>query len=402
MGHYNRQHQDSYGLHMRDDEIDIFELLRTLKNNLWMIIAITGLCTASAIVYSLLATPTYQASAVILAPSKAALNRIDRGAGIVELHPEQEYQRIFQTLINQDLQKRFFFEEIAPTTSVPDTLQSQRALEDFSRDLGISLREKGRNVSHNHIQVTFSSNTPEDAYRTLISFLQFMNERTVEAISDDYLAELETTKKTLEKEIQLRLDSKARNISYEVKRLRESAKLANQLGIISISPQITESEAFQGLSKDDPAMHLLGETFLNSRIKMLESRDNLEAFTPGVAELRAKLNRLTALDLNVSGVNLLTYEKSPTLPHTRVSPRRALITALGLLLGVFMGSAVALVKAFIENHKSRPELAREPDPRRAGPSVARSERLSFALRPDQEGQERRERERREGTKASAI
>jgi hypothetical protein len=135
-------------------------------------------------------------------------------------------------------------------------------------------------------------------------------------------------------------------------------------------------------------MHLLGAKFLNSRIEMLESRDNLEAFTPGVAELRARLDRLRTLELQLRGVDLLTYEKSPTMPYSRISPRRTLITLLGLMLGVFAGCAIALIKASVDSHIAKQQSFRESDLRRVDPDGGRKDGVSYVLRADKEAQQR--------------
>ncbi len=396
MGHYMKQHQDGHGLLLRDDEIDLFELLAALKKNLWLIAGITALCTLCAIAYGMLATPKFQASAMIGMPTQSTLNRIDGAAGLYALEPEQEYMRLFKTMINQDLQKRFYLENIAPEESgLPLTdAERQKAFESFSRKLSVNRNDKGRNVSHDHIQVSFSSETPEEAYRVLSSFLNFMNEQTLLSIREDYLAELEFAQKTFQKEIELLIDAKAMRISNEISRLRESARMATNMGIEE--PLIVDNTTYDGLAKDDPSTHLLGYKFLNSRIEMLESRKELEAFTPGVAELKARLESIKAVQLNTGVVDLMAFQKSPTVPHTRISPRRTLIAVLGLMLGLFLGCAIALLKVFVANHKARPEIAAEPGARRVPSDSSRKEALSFVLRSDQE------QERRESSKSTAV
>lgn len=65
-----------------DNRIDLAGIMRTAYDHKALIIAITGLFTALGIVYALIATPIYQATAMIqIEPKKAAIT------GVPEISP---------------------------------------------------------------------------------------------------------------------------------------------------------------------------------------------------------------------------------------------------------------------------------------------------------------------------
>ncbi|MDX1695341.1 MAG: Wzz/FepE/Etk N-terminal domain-containing protein [Ketobacteraceae bacterium] len=394
MGHYIKQHQEGYGLISRDDEIDLFELISALRKNIGLIAGITIICVLAAMAYALLATPAFKASSIIGEPTQGTLNAIDNAVGVYPLEPEQEYSRIFQTMINQDLQYRFFLENIQPDLpEAKSELERRRNFESFRKKLSVRNQEKGRNVSHDFIQVEFTSATADEAYRVLTSFLNFMNAEILKSIAADYRAEIETTKSNLQQEISILLNARALEINSEIKRLRESLALAQKMGIKE--PAITESSTLSELKADSPATHLLGEKYLSSRIELLQKRKDLAAFTSGVAALKAQLESLNSINLNTGSVDILRFEKSPTLPHNRISPKRTLIVILGLMLGIFAGCALALMRMFINNHRKSSEAVLHETSKTAIASgvakdAAKKDALSYVLRSDAEVPDRKE------------
>lgn len=69
-----------------DDEIDLIELWNALWDGKWLIAAVTGVFTAAALAYAMLATEWYRAE-VLLAPAedKAAQNMMSRFGGLASL-----------------------------------------------------------------------------------------------------------------------------------------------------------------------------------------------------------------------------------------------------------------------------------------------------------------------------
>src|SRR5699024_12699262 len=53
-----------------DDEIDLLKLLAVLLDHKWWIVAITGVVTFLGVIYALIATPIYQADALLQVESK--------------------------------------------------------------------------------------------------------------------------------------------------------------------------------------------------------------------------------------------------------------------------------------------------------------------------------------------
>jgi uncharacterized protein involved in exopolysaccharide biosynthesis len=72
---------------LRDDGLDILELIAALWKERWLVIAVTGVCTLGGVAYALLATQWYQADVVLLqqSDSKSLSSSLSQLGGLASL-----------------------------------------------------------------------------------------------------------------------------------------------------------------------------------------------------------------------------------------------------------------------------------------------------------------------------
>ncbi len=82
----------------------------------------------------------------------------------------------------------------------------------------------------------------------------------------------------------------------------------------------------------------------NRQIEVLNRRKNEDMFLHDVESLRAEEARLRNLNVDMSRINLVTIDRRALEPLAPVKPRKALIIALGLLIGAMLGLVIVVCR----------------------------------------------------------
>ena len=86
----------------------------------------------------------------------------------------------------------------------------------------------------------------------------------------------------------------------------------------------------------------------NREVEVLKQRKNEDLFLSGVEPLRAEIVRLGGVaNLDFSNLKLVSVDREAVEPLGPVKPKKALIVALGVVLGGLAGILIALLKHFV-------------------------------------------------------
>nr|WP_269137877.1 Wzz/FepE/Etk N-terminal domain-containing protein [Pseudomonas sp. MMS21 TM103] len=86
----------------------------------------------------------------------------------------------------------------------------------------------------------------------------------------------------------------------------------------------------------------------NRQIEVLNKRENEDLFLKKLASWREEAARLRSLDVDVSTLKLATVDQSAMQPIKPIKPKKALILALGLVLGGMLGLFIALLRNMLQ------------------------------------------------------
>lgn len=89
----------------------------------------------------------------------------------------------------------------------------------------------------------------------------------------------------------------------------------------------------------------------NRTIETLQARENEDLFLAELAELRAERARLRALQVNPDKLKMVRVDQMAVQPAAAVKPKKAMIVALGMVLGSVLGGMVALTLVIIRKRK---------------------------------------------------
>ncbi|PKI26038.1 Wzz/FepE/Etk N-terminal domain-containing protein [Pseudomonas monteilii] len=93
----------------------------------------------------------------------------------------------------------------------------------------------------------------------------------------------------------------------------------------------------------------------NRTMQALEQRQKDELFVKGGGALRAERSRLNAVNLDLSGLRLVSVDQQATEPLSPIFPRKSLFVSLGALLGGLIGVVYVLLRQALKA-RQRDEL----------------------------------------------
>ena len=97
---------------------------------------------------------------------------------------------------------------------------------------------------------------------------------------------------------------------------------------------------------------------VNRQVEMLGKRSNEDVFLKDIEPLRAEVVRLGRLNTDMSNLWLASIDRKAQVPTDPVKPKKALIVALAMVLGLLLGLAIATVRFLTQRRQQgvRPEL----------------------------------------------
>ncbi|WP_137885652.1 Wzz/FepE/Etk N-terminal domain-containing protein [Pseudomonas sp. 2FE] len=90
----------------------------------------------------------------------------------------------------------------------------------------------------------------------------------------------------------------------------------------------------------------------NRQIEVLNQRENEDLFLKGQAIWREEATRLRNIQVDVSDLKLVSIDQTAVEPSQPVKPKKALILALGLVLGGMLGLFIALLRNLLRRKSS--------------------------------------------------
>ncbi|WP_085675449.1 MULTISPECIES: Wzz/FepE/Etk N-terminal domain-containing protein [unclassified Pseudomonas] len=112
-----------------------------------------------------------------------------------------------------------------------------------------------------------------------------------------------------------------------------------------------EKQALRNRSSDDfvsPRVSEIRKELLmleqNRKIQALEQRKNDELFLKNIEGLRAERGRLLSIDTDMSDLRLVVVDRAAVEPLRAVFPKKSLIIAMGLAIGVLIGMVFVLIR----------------------------------------------------------
>jgi len=337
------------------DEIDLVELFRNLWQQKLLIILITLVVTAAAGAYAFLSPPVYEARASVMPPrlSDIASYNLGRSEAMLDQFQVSDIYEVFKTnLLSAALKRTFFRDTYLPELAAEKRAKAQDKLwKEFNEVLTVKAPDKKNRPEYYEVMVGYKS--PDQAAEWVNHYIDMVVKKTEQDMQDNVLSEIETKTQVIERQIDaLRITAQKRR-EDRIIRLREALVVAEAVGLDA--PQVvagkTSSDGDLAQFIDGNLMYMRGAKAIRAELAVLEKRENDDPFIGELRGLENQLDFLRKIDVNPDDVSVFTLDSRAEVPETPVKPKKAIILALGMILGGGLGLFAALVRSMVQGRR---------------------------------------------------
>lgn len=339
------------------DEIDLFELVQSLWKQKLLISLVTVAVTALAAGYAFLSAPVYESKASILPPRSADIAGYNLGRSEAEL-PEFTVKKVYsiftQNLRSDGLRREFFEQVYLPAETASQGAKAKDQLwERFNKRLNVSNPDVKN--SPERFAVTVQSADANRAAEWANMYVERVANKTRQDMADTVATEISTRVRSTQSRIAVLRESARKLREDRIARLSEALKVADKVGLQA--PQVkasrTSSDGELEQFVDGNLMYMRGAKAIRAELDVLQNRKNDDPFIAGLRELENQLDFLAKVSVSPAGVAVFTLDSAAEVPETPIKPKKALILALGVVLGGMLGVFVALIRGSLLNRKQR-------------------------------------------------
>lgn len=368
---------------LKNDEIDLIELISILwKKKLWIILS-SFIFTAIAGVYAFTAKEQWTSSAEVIAPRTLDLGdyfsvrkeyarilggEFDTGATASNLF--SQFNLLSESL---DERRKFFAQSDFYKKKVEGKSETEKAQilsELITKHITIKKPDSKKEPDLIGNKISFYAETPDDAQNVLSQFISEINKAAYKIELDNFLlyfneliADLNYEKTKFERDLSI-------HKSVQLENLENALKIAKEAGITeytksfgltnnqsAIQQALTVSEAKIPLSdsklSDGTYLFMLGEKYLKAQLDVLKNSSIV--YPPRYYQVSSLLSELEPLLIKAkqAKANAFSYQASPDYPVKRDWPKRLLLLVIGFILGFLISSIVVLTREVISNIKVR-------------------------------------------------
>ena len=368
---------------LKNDEIDLIELISILwKKKLWIMLS-SFIFTAIAGVYAFTAKEQWTSSAEVIAPrtmdlgdyfsvrkeySRILGSEFDAGATASNLF--SQFNLLSESL---DERRKFFVQSDFYKKKVEgksETEKAQTLSELISKQITIKKPDSKKEPDLIGNKISFYAETPADAQNVLSQFISEINKAAYKIELDNFLlyfnelvADLNYEKTKFERDLSIHKSVQLENLENALKIAREAGitEYAKSLGITNgqsaMQQALTVSEAKIPLSdsklSDSTYLFMLGEKYLKAQIDVL--KDSSVIYPPRYYQVSSLLSELEPLLVKAKQVkaNAFSYQASPDYPVVKDNPKKGLILVIGFIFGLILSILIILLGSFIRTIQNK-------------------------------------------------
>ena len=214
------------------------------------------------------------------------------------------------------------------------------------------------------LKLTFSAETPKDAQLVLGQYVEFINQYLLNQTNQEFklgfnlrLDALKFAKEQME-------ESLTETKTVQVENLTNALDIAKKAGIKDFSrgnnnisvPEYMLGDARLNISDsklaDGTYLFMLGEKYLQAQLDI--AKNNPVVYPTNYYSTERQLSKLTKLAPqldSVENVKAYYYLSSPDYPVVKDKPKKALILAIGFIIGMVLSTFVILLGSVIQTNK---------------------------------------------------
>ena len=339
------------------DEIDLVELFQNIWAQKCLFVGFTFITTLLAAAFAFLTPPTYEARAGVLPPRLSDIAGYNLGrseANLAEFKVQDVYAVFKRNLLSDALKRELFREAYLPSLGNDAANSAQDKLwQRFNEELSVKAPDIKNNPDF--FTITVQHEDPQVAAGWANRYLEMAAEKTEADMQSNLLTEIGTRAQSIERQIEVLRTAAEKRRKDRIVRLSEALLVAEAVG--ADAPQVTagktSSDGALAEFMDGSLVYMRGAKAVRAELSVLEKRENDDPFIPELRGLESQLEFLRKVDINPDNVRVFTLDSAAEVPQTPIKPKKALILALGLVLGGMLGVFVALIRAMLAGRRTR-------------------------------------------------
>ena len=368
--------------YQKNNKIDLIELIKALWNKKIWILLSAFFCTAIAGVYAFTAKEQWTSTAIIVAPRSTDLGNLlptraeyariigdgDFSTGVLS---NSLYGQFKHFLLSNDLKRKFLEQSEWLKNYTKNMTEEQKhsyienAVAKYLIVHEVDPKKKDlTELDKIGLKLTFSAETPKDAQLVLGQYVEFINQYLLNQTNQEFklgfnlrLDALKFAKEQME-------ESLTETKTVQVENLTNALNIAKKAGITDFSrgnnkisvPEYMLGDARLNISDsklaDGTYLFMLGEKYLQAQLDI--AKNNPVVYPTNYYSTERQLSKLTKLAPqldSVENVKAYYYFSSPDYPVVKDKPKKALILAIGFIIGMVLSTFVILLGSVIQTNK---------------------------------------------------
>ena len=368
--------------YQKNNKIDLIELIKALWNKKIWILLSASFCTAIAGVYAFTAKEQWTSTAIIVAPRSTDLGNLlptraeyariigdgDFSTGVLS---NSLYGQFKHFLLSNDLKRKFLEQSEWLKNYTKNMTEEQKhsyienAVAKYLIVHEVDPKKKDlTELDKIGLKLTFSAETPKDAQLVLGQYVEFINQYLLNQTNQEFklgfnlrLDALKFAKEQME-------ESLTETKTVQVENLTNALNIAKKAGITDFSrgnnkisvPEYMLGDARLNISDsklaDGTYLFMLGEKYLQAQLYI--AKNNPVVYPTNYYSTERQLSKLTKLAPqldSVENVKAYYYFSSPDYPVVKDKPKKALILAIGFIIGMVLSTFVILLGSVIQTNK---------------------------------------------------
>ena len=333
-----------------EDEINLLDLWRVLVRQWPVICAITGLSVLGAVAYVLLATPVYEAQAVVKPPESKYVEVLNI-PDISQISSADIFAKFTGNLKSSPLRQQFV-DENPRFSSLRENVSLKKNVP--------NIKEGGKN----EVGSVFLSLQGHDSKLVadwVNGFILFAERRTIDNFSDGIAIKIANQKKNIQNQLQIVQDFTGQRRLDRIALLEDQITIARTLKIFerkfSNSSVVANQSVGVTLNTMQEPLYMRGVKELVAEKEDLEKRKNDEPYIAGYRDKQESLAQLDAGLKQLQAARAIAHAVAVDQPAIEakkpVKPRRMRVLVLSVVMGGMLGIFAAFVVNSVQESKSK-------------------------------------------------
>ncbi|WP_454863052.1 LPS O-antigen chain length determinant protein WzzB [Pseudomonas hormoni] len=342
-------------------EVDLFDFLRAIWVQRWLILVVSAVVTLISGAYAFLSTPVYEVRAYVLPPEKNdvdvfRLHRLIGGGSKVNSAKSVDetltldsysiksvYGAFTRNLQSESLRHKFFIEVYLPSLSEAERKKPEGLLyRQFSESLSIVPPKE----IVDKFMVVAQTGHPVETAKWLDQFVDQIGKATKEDLLKSFSAEINTRIQNIDSEIVILRNNAAVERKNSIVRLREAMKISRAIGLDN--QMIISGSVSKDLSGaiDPTLIYLRGTKALAAEVENMEARESDDAYIRDLPKLQGLSEFYKTISLKPENVAVYRLDGVIAPPDSPIKPRKTLIILMGLAMGLMFGIILGVIRHF--------------------------------------------------------